>query len=100
MLVVALSMLMVTMAAAQFPFNQFPAFPPPNFYQQQQQQYQVNRGILQSIIPSAFVKTVVVNSTITASVTCTVSAATACTRRRRGIEEVDEQFVAPSEVLR
>jgi len=55
---------------------------------------------LQSIIPSAFVKTVTVNSTITASVTCTVSAAAACTgRRRRGIQEDDEQFVAPSEVV-
>lgn len=97
MLFVVLSALMVTLASAQYPFApHYPAYPG-NFFQQQQHQYQDNRGIIQSLIPSAFVKTTTVNSTLTVSVTCTVSAATGC-RRRRDADEVVEQF-APSEVV-
>jgi len=96
MLLVALSALMVTLASAQFPFApQYPVYPG-NYYQQQQHQYQDNRAILQNIIPSAFVKTTTVNSTLVVSVTCTVST-DACTRKR-DVNEIVEQF-APSEVV-
>jgi len=100
MLFVVLSALMITLASAQFPFApHYPAYPG-NYYRPLQHQYQDNRGIVQSItnaiIPSAFVKTTTVNSTVTVSVTCTVSAAAACVRKR-DIDAVFEQF-APSEV--
>jgi len=103
MLFVVLSALMVTLASAQFPFApHYPAYPG-NYYRPFQHQYQDNRGIVQSItnalIPSAFVKTTTVNSTVTVSVTCTVSAAGACgARLRRDADEVIEQF-APSQVV-
>jgi len=115
MSLLVLSALMITLASAQFPFPpHYPAYPG-NYYgqHQQQHQYQNNRGILQSIqnaiIPSAFVKTTTVNSTITATATCTIKVDNPCVSNlgwgpvgpqhgRRADDEVVEQFV-PSEVV-
>ena len=86
---------MATMVAAQNPFNQYQPFQAPAYFLPQH--YQNNRGFLDNLIPSAYRKTVVVNITATANVTCTVSAVAPC-RRRRDLEE-DTQF-NPTETLR
>ena len=105
MLLLVLSALMVSLASTQFPFAPlFPAYRdrPGNYYQQQQQQqqYQKNLGNLYSMIPSAFVKTIINNMTQFDIVTCTVRVSNVCSagRRRRGIEEY-EQF-APTETMK